>query len=108
MIKCESCIATPNVEDGEGSAEELGIPGEVLLINGAIAPAGTYNWFQQLLCQILVGHRGKFYDCKNDSSMELTSLENGKHSWLKRGWVAMGHKILREQVCIFQIRTSKT
>ncbi|XP_013914186.1 PREDICTED: WD repeat-containing protein 72 [Thamnophis sirtalis] len=28
MIKCENCITTPNVEeDGEGSAEELGIPG---------------------------------------------------------------------------------
>ncbi|XP_034265136.1 WD repeat-containing protein 72 isoform X2 [Pantherophis guttatus] len=27
MINCESCITTPNVEDGEGSAEELGVPG---------------------------------------------------------------------------------
>lgn len=59
MIKCESCITTPNVEDGEGSAEELGIPGEFLLISGAITPAGTYSWFQQLLCQILVGYREK-------------------------------------------------
>ncbi|XP_058012370.1 WD repeat-containing protein 72 isoform X2 [Ahaetulla prasina] len=27
MIKCESCITTPNAEDGEGSTEELGISG---------------------------------------------------------------------------------
>ncbi|KAK9393768.1 WD repeat-containing protein 72 [Crotalus adamanteus] len=38
MIKCESCITTPNVEDREGSAEEPGNPGEVL-ISGAIMPA---------------------------------------------------------------------
>lgn len=82
MIKCESCITTPNVEDREGSAEELGSPGEVL-ISGTIMPAGTYSWFQQPLCQILVGHQEKCYDCKNHSSMELTFLESGRHYWLE-------------------------